>query len=92
MYDPSGVSAVLPLSANCMSEDATPPSFVEVSFVHARPIATLNMINCGEIGCKKKKNQSIKLNLKKKKLVTLLTTNEPHTTAKASSGASCFPK
>ena len=50
MYDPSGVSAVLPLSANCISEDATPPSFVEVSFVHARPIATLNMINCGEIG------------------------------------------
>ena len=60
MYDPSGVSAVLPLSANCISEDATPPSFVEVSFVHARPMATLNMINCGEIGCFFKNNRCLK--------------------------------
>ena len=57
MYD-SSVSAVAPPPANCMVDDAT-PSFVEVSFVHARPIATLNMINWGEIGYKKY-NQSEK--------------------------------
>lgn len=87
MYDPS-VSDVGSLSANCIFE--VTPSIVGVSFVHARPIATLNMINWGEIGYVK---INIKLNLEKDFFFFFwLTTNEPHTTAKASSGASCFPK
>jgi hypothetical protein len=54
------------------------------------------MINCDEIGCIKKRVNQVEIREKKIKIIskleTLLTTNEPHTTAKASSGASCFPK
>ena len=46
MYDPS-VSSV-PLLANSIFD--VKASLVGVSFVHARPIATLNMIIWGEIG------------------------------------------